>query len=148
MRRTARILGVAGALVSALTLAACDKPAPQVTIQSGSFSTTVKPSSYCFDVTHCRDYGLDLPEISARPDDTVLIDVPRDLVGRGWSVTALATPSLDKLGSPVTVKDSHSYRVAASANNGNPYIVQIAQLHHGTPDGSRWSFLVQVSDKT
>jgi hypothetical protein len=39
-------------------------------------------------------------------------------------------------------------RVTASTNNGNPFIIQVAQLRTGEPDGSRWSFLVKVGNQT
>src|SRR5581483_951635 len=134
-----RVLGCGlTALACLLLLSACTKPAPKVTVQTGAFSTTITPSSYCFDAAHCHRYALQLPEVTAKPDATVLIDVPRAVVHNGWRVTALAVPDLTKVGSPATVKDSHSFRVAASTNNGNPFIVQVAQLRHGTPDGSRW----------
>lgn len=147
-RRHLRVLAVVAALASPLLLAGCDKPAPKITVQTAAFSTTITPSSYCFSATHCRRYRLELPEVSAKPDATVLIDVPRAVVDNGWRVTALSVPSLAALGAPETVHGRHSFRVAASTNNGNPFIVQVAQLHRGTPDSSRWSFLVKVSDQT
>jgi Protein of unknown function (DUF2771) len=148
MRRHVRALACAGALASATVLAACDKPAPKITVQSGSFSTTIRPSSYCFDAKHCHTYGLDLPAVSAKPDDRVLVDVPRDLVHKGWALVALSLDGTKSLGGSGTIRDSHSFRVAASTNNGQPFIVQVAQLGHGKPDGSKWSFLVKVTDNT
>jgi hypothetical protein len=148
MPRLVRVLAVAGALTGSVLLAGCDKPAPKVTVQSGSFSTTITPSTYCFDASHCRNSVIDLPVIDARPDDRVLVDVPRELVGRGWSVTALSLDGAKALGGSGAIHTSHSFRVAASTNNGNPFIVQVAQLRKGQPDGSKWSFLVKVSDRT
>ena len=149
MPRIARALAVAGALTGSALLAGCDKPAPKVTVQTGAFSTTIEPSTYCFDAKHCRSSArIDLPVIDAKPDDRVLVDVPRDLVGRGWSVTALTLDGAKALGGSGAIHSSHSFRVAANTNNGNPFIVQVAQLRHGQPDGSRWSFLVKVSDRT
>jgi hypothetical protein len=149
MRRTVRPLGIAVALATTVLLAACDKPAPKVTVQDGAFSTTISPSTYCFDAAHCRPSGrIDLPVVDAGADDRVLVDVPRDLVGRGWSVSALTLDGTKTIGGSGAIHGSHSYRVAASSNNGNPFIVQVAQLHKGKPDGSTWSFLVKITDKT
>jgi hypothetical protein len=141
MRRHVRVLAIGGALAGSVLLAGCDKPTPKLTVQEGSFSTTISPSTYCFDAAHCRpsDNG---------PDGRILVDVPRDVLHRGWSVTALSLDGAKALGGSGAIHDSHSYRVAASTNNGNPFIVQVAQLRKGKPDGSRWSFLVMVSDKT
>lgn len=146
MRRPVRALVVAGVLASTAVLAGCDKPVPKITVQRGSFSTTITPSTYCFDPAHCRAQRLQLPTVAARPDDTVLIDVPQALAARGWSATAIALTSLRPIGAPTTVHDRHSTRVAASINQGEPFIVQVQQLRHGTPDGSKWSFLVKITD--
>jgi hypothetical protein len=149
MRRHLRVLAIAGALASSFLLSACDKPAPKITVQSGAYSATITPSTYCFDTdpNHCHNFPLDLPVVSARADDTILIDVPSEVVDNGWSITALATPSLIKVGQVTKVKHRHSYRLIASANGAKPFVVQVAQLHNGTPDGSTWSFLVNVSTR-
>jgi hypothetical protein len=147
--RTTRVLGIAGALASTAVLAACSKPVPLITVQSGSFSTTVTPSTYAFDATHTRTSGLTLPEVSARGGGSVLIDVPREVVNHGWEITAFALDSAHTaVGNSGPILNSHSYRVVAGANSGNPFIVQVLQLSHGKPDGSVWSFLVKVSSAT
>jgi hypothetical protein len=144
-----RVVGCVFAAAACLVLlAACSKPAPQVSVQSGTFFTTIAPSTYCFDPAHCRTQRLELPPVSAKLNGSVLIDVPRAVVHNGWRVSALATPTLASLGSPATPKDSHTFRVQANINNGNPFIVRIQQLHHGKPDGSIWSFIVTISDST
>jgi hypothetical protein len=145
MRRPVRILAVTGALAGTAVLAGCDKPLPKITVQRGSFSTTISPSTYCFDAKHCHTDKLDLPLVSARPDDTVLVDVPRTMASRGWSVSALSLDGTKSLGGSA-IEDQHSYRVAASANNGQPFIVQVQQLRHGQPDGSKWSFVVKITN--
>lgn len=147
MRRTVRVLGITGALASTLALTACDKPVPLITVQSGSTSMTITPSNYAFDATHDRTSQIDLGEITARSGGTVLIDVPRQVVGRGWAVNAISLDSKHTvLGGSGVIVDSHTYRVAAQSNNGNPFIVQVLQLRDGKPDSSVWSFLVKVSD--
>jgi hypothetical protein len=148
MRRAVRALVVTGVLASPLALAACQKPVPKVTVQTGRYSATITPSTYAFDSAHVRVSRPDLPEVTAKADATVLVDVPEALVGRGWQVTALSlTGTASKVvGSSGTIRGRHSYRVAAQTNNGNPFIVQVAQLSKGKPDGSIWSFLVKVSD--
>lgn len=147
MRRTVRVLGITGALASTLALAACDKPVPEITVQSGATAMTVTPTNYSFDASHSRTSQLNLNEITARSGGTVLIDVPRQVVGRGWAVNAISLDAKHTVvGGSGAIRDSHSYRVAAQSNNGNPFIVQVLQLRDGKPDGSVWSFLVKVSD--
>lgn len=149
MRRHVRVLAAGGTLAGCLLLAGCDKPVPDVTVQSGAFSTTITPSTYCFDATHCRPATrLDLPVVSAKPDDRVLVDVPLALVHNGWALVALTLDGTKTLGGSGAISGSHSYRVAASTNNGDPFIVQVRQLRKGRPDGSRWSFVVRVSEAT
>ncbi len=149
MRRPVRTLAILGTLVlAALGLAACQEPAPKVTVQTGSFSTTISPSTYCFDSNHCRrSSSVDLPVVTTgAPDDKVLIDVPRAVAGTGWAVEALTLDGHKALGGSGTLHAQHTYRVAGSANGGQPFVVAIDQVRHGKPDGSRWSFLVKVSN--
>lgn len=149
MRRPVRTLAILGLLAfAALGLAACQKQEPKVTVQTGAFSTTISPSTYCFDTSHCRrSSSVDLPVVTTgQPDDKVLIDVPRAVAYTGWSVQALTLDGRKSLGGSGTIHDRHSYRVASSANGGQPFVVAIDQVRHGKPDGSRWSFLVKVSN--
>jgi hypothetical protein len=146
MRRAVTVLGV---LACASVLASCQKPVPDVTVQSGAFSTTITPSTYAFNATHIRSTRPDLPEVSTRPGATVLVDVPQAVVHRGWALTAISLDSAHTVvGRSGPITDSHSYRVAAESNNGNPFIVQVVQLRAGKPDGSVWSFLVKVTNAT
>lgn len=140
------MLSVVGGLAATLLLAGCDKPVPKVTVQTGSFSTTITPSTYCFDAGHCRNSGgVDLPVVSVAADAKVLIDVPREVVGTGWSVNALSLDGKKALGGSGTIHDSHSYRLVSGVGGGDPFIVEVEQVRNGKPDGSRWSFLVRVS---
>jgi hypothetical protein len=142
----ARALGICGALAGTLLLTGCDKPVPKITVQAGSFATTVTPTTYCFDPGHCRaSTRIDLPVVGTGPDGKVLVDVPRQVAGRGWSVDALTLDGKKNLGGSGPIRHSHSYRVASNANDGAPFIVAVQQLRHGKPDGSRWSFLVRTS---
>jgi hypothetical protein len=137
------VLAAVGVAATGL-LAACDKPVPKLTIQSGAVSTQVTPTKYEFDASHLRTLPPDIPEITAKPNGTVLIDVPRAVAGRGWTVTSLSLDGLKSIGTE-TVKSHHSFRVAANVNNLNPFLVSIHQLRDGKPDNSVWSFLVKVS---
>ena len=149
MRRTTRAAVLGVVLAGTLLLAGCQKPAPQLTVQTGSFSTTVSPTSYAFDATHVRTYAYSLPVVTAKTDGSVLIDVPREVVGNGWAVNAISVAAKPvSVGSSGPITDRHTYRVAAQTNNGNPFIVQIVQLHGTKADGSVWSFLVRIDDGT
>jgi hypothetical protein len=146
MPRKARALAVAAAgLAAGALLTSCSKPVPKITVLGADKVATITPSTYCFTPTHCRKSTLELPVFTVASDDKVMIDVPQQVVHRGWTVNALSLNGSKVLGNSGVISGVHSYRVSSSANNGNPFIVEVDQLRHGTPDGSRWSFLVQVS---
>lgn len=137
---------VAGAAAIGALLTACQKPTPQVTVLGGGKVVTISPSTYCFDASHCRAGKLELPTLTLGPDDKVMIDVPKNVVDRGWQVEALSLADITKvLGGSGPISDSHSFRVASNTANGDPFVVRVDELHKGKPDGSAWSFLVKVS---
>lgn len=144
--RPARLLAAGAVLAGALSLTACDKPLPKITIQAGSTATTVSPSSYCWDLAHCRtNSSFDLPAIKVGVDGKVLVDVPHDLVVHGWVVQALTLDGKKSLAVSTAIHDSHIYRVASGVNGGQDFLVQVRQLHGTSVDASRWSFVVKVS---
>ena len=147
--RGARLIGAALAVSGAFVLSGCEKPLPNITVQDGAHATTVTPSTYCFDATHCRSSThLDLPVITASVDDKILVDVPRDLVDKGWAVQAVSLDGKKAFAVSPIIRDSHSYRVASNVAAGRNFIVQVRQLQGGQVDASRWSFLVKVSGTT
>ncbi len=94
---------------------------------------------------HCRTIAsFDLPSVGAGIDGNVLVDVPRDVANTGWAVTALSLNGRRNLGASGTIRKDHTYRVAANANNGNPFVVAVQQVRASSPDSSRWSFVVRV----
>jgi hypothetical protein len=145
MPRLARAAVGLSAVAAAALLTACDKPAPKISVLGGGRVVTITPSTYCFDAAHCRPAKLDLPVMSVAADDKVLIDVPRSVASRGWRAQALSLDGKTVLGSSGTIRNDHSYKVPSGVANGNAFVVQVNELHNGSPDGSTWSFLVQVS---
>jgi hypothetical protein len=142
--RSRRLAAAAGVVVAAVSLAACDKPVQSITAQAGSTALTIKPSTYCADGTHCRDFKVEVPVLTVAPDAKVLIDVPKKLVDRGWAINVV-DPSTNKSIVSGAVGDSHSYRLSASINNNAQFVVQVLQLNGTKPDGSLWSFAVRPS---
>ena len=137
---------VAGAAAATVLLAACSKPTPEITVLGGGRVVTISPSTYCFDAAHCRRAArLDLPSFTVAADAKVMVDVPRAVDSRGWVVNALNLDGSKQLGSSGLIQGSHSYRVPSGIAGGNPFVVEVDELNHGRPDGSKWSFLIQVS---
>lgn len=147
MPRTTRVLAAAAGLITTTSLlAACDKPAPKITVLGDDKVVTVSASSYCFDADKCRPAEkVDLPKLTVGVDDKVLVDVPRDVFKRGWVVSALSLDGKTTLGTSGEIEDSHSYRVASNINNGQPFVVQVNEVRGGKATESTWSFVVQVS---
>ncbi|MDT4894129.1 MAG: hypothetical protein QOE97_3164 [Pseudonocardiales bacterium] len=146
MPARARAATAAGVLLAAAVLTACSKPAPKVTVLGGGKVVNITPSTYCFDAAHCpKSSSLDLPVLTVAADEAVMIDVPRQVEGRGWQAQALTLDGSKVLGASGAIDTSHSYRVPSATNGGNAFIVQVDELHGGKPDGSVWSFLVKVS---
>lgn len=139
-----RIAAGLGIVAGTVALAACSKPAPDVTAQVGSTSIVAKPVQYCFDGTKCHRYNPDVKTITAGANDTVLVDVPRKIVGQGWAVLAVDVDGKTQLGSSSALKGTHSYRLPASINDGKPFFVQVRQLKGTQTDGSLWAFEVKV----
>jgi len=144
MPRPAAVLVAAG--LATTVLAGCTKPAPKITVLGGGKVVTIAPSTYCFDVAHCRHSArIDLPSFSTAADEKVLIDVPKEVVRRGWIVSALTLNGTKQLATSGPIRNSHTYRVPSGVNSGNPFIVQVNELHGSAANGSVWSFVVQVS---
>ena len=145
MPRSRRAL-VAVLGLAAVVLTACQKPAPQITVEGDGTVVTIAPSTYCFDASHCRKSALDLPALTVGPDQKVIVDVPHEVMANGWRVDARSLQDITKvLGSSGPIQNSHSFRVAGSSGGGAPFIVQVSELDGGKPDGSVWSFVVKVS---
>lgn len=145
--RSRRVVAAVGVAVAAVSLAACDKPEQSITAQAGSTALRVGPSTYCSDGVHCKHYGIGdtLPSLTIAPDAKVMVDVPKQLVHRGWAINVVDVDGKTQLGNSGAITDSHSYRLTGSVNSGKPFIVQVVQLKGTKADGSLWSFAVQPS---
>lgn len=134
-----RRIAAAGAGAAALVtvLAACSKPTPNVTVQSGSTSTVVKPQTYCFDAvkTHCHFDGKSIGSLKVAAGSTVLVDVPREVETKGWQVRSLVSVGANTfkpVGGALTssqgiVHDSHSVRLSVPQGLGTYYLVVTQQ---------------------
>lgn len=121
MSRHARTLSVAGAVAAVVLLTGCQKPAPDVTVLSGSTTTVVRAQTYCFDanIKHCRiaTHG-NVGSITARAGSAILVDVPRVVAAGRWNATSAVEVSSGKFqtiagvghASP-TRHDTHSTRL-------------------------------------
>lgn len=131
-------------------LAACDKPVPQVTVLSGSTTTLLQPSRYCFDATGktCRSSNA-VGAVRAQPNGTLFVDVPRAVAVTHWLVTAYRqtasgkTTPLDGYGSPNVLSDRHSIRLPVPYGQGT-YYISVVQLS-GPRQVGQWTATVEVT---
>jgi hypothetical protein len=139
-----------GIAAAAGLLVACDKPVPEVTVLSGSTTTQLQPSRYCFSTTanSCRSSDS-VGTVHARSDGTLLIDVPRPVAQAHWLVTAYRraasgrpTP-LDGYGSPSVLNDRHSIRLPVPYGEGT-YYISVVQLN-GPKQVGQWTATVEVT---
>jgi hypothetical protein len=141
--------GVATVAVSiaAVTLTACNRPLPEISVLSGSAVIRVQPQTYIFaGSTDTRVTSGTVGSINAAGGSQILVDVPREVASQQWSVSAI---SLDAQGKQSSVNSdgasspkvthTHTTRVLVPYATGN-YFLKIASA--GNADGGIW--LVQV----
>jgi hypothetical protein len=83
-RRPLACVAAVGAL---LAVSACEKPAPIVTVVSGSESVWTEASTWCFeDQTgdECAERANGTTELRVRAGETVGVDVDKELADGGW----------------------------------------------------------------
>jgi hypothetical protein len=139
-----------GVAAAAALLTACDKPVPEVTVLSGSTTTQLQPSRYCFDAaaTKCRTSDA-AGTVHARSNGTLFVDVPRTVANSHWLVTAYRrnaqgkTTPLDGYGSPSVISDRHSTSLPVPFGEGT-YYISVVQLS-GTKQVGQWTATVAVS---
>jgi hypothetical protein len=88
-------LGLAAAAVVALT--GCERPAPIVTVVSGSTSEWKEADVFCFEgqspeAGDCAQRSTETPRIPVTPGERVGVDVGKEVRERGWFV-ALSGPA-------------------------------------------------------
>jgi hypothetical protein len=87
-----RLLAAASATFALTALAACEKPAPLVTLVSGGESVYTEAATYCFeegqelDSGECVTRHEGVTQLSVRGGDKVGVDVGEEVVERGWQL--------------------------------------------------------------
>jgi hypothetical protein len=137
-------LGLAGAAVVALT--ACERPAPIVTVFSGTTSEWKEADIFCFegqslDQENCAERHPEVPRIPVAPGERVGVDVSKGVAERGWYLE-LSGPggSGEAQASDVQV-DRHYFGFSAPQVGEDGLRLTIVTMSEGgrQPSG-RWSF--------
>jgi hypothetical protein len=130
-RRPIRFAGAAlGVAAVATLLSSCDRPLPEVSVLSGSTVVRVQPQTYYFDgPSSARVSSGTIRSIKAAGGNSILVDVPREIAGQQWQVSAVTIDAqgkqtalqVDGASSPV-VTDTHSARVVVPFATGSYYL--------------------------
>ena len=150
------LLAVLAVAAAVLTLAACDKPAPGVTIQSGNTSAVLSPQTYCFDAqpAHCRlTTSGNVGTLHAAGGGSILVDVPRTIASGFWQVRS-ATQQADGTFKGLTAQGTqsavvhgrHSTRVQVPLGSGNYFLI-VTEAPQGTNKATgSWVARIVVTD--
>ncbi len=153
MPRLNRVLAASAAVAATTTLlAACEKPAPKVTLLAHDTTVRVSPQTYCFDVAHCRvSKKGNVAGIDAAAGSQILVDVPRAVARKEWSVTSATLQSdgsfktIDGTGvSTGKLQDTHSARVTVPYGAGAEYYLIVLQQNGGKSTGT-WVSRVTIT---
>jgi hypothetical protein len=131
------------ALLALGVLAACDKPTPSVTLQSGARSVHSEATLYVRDGKQVRS-KQSVTVLRTHPGETVGIDVDRAVADKGWQVH-ITTGTAGSTASDANVFNSgvlkvHHYAFEVGATVTDVVISEVGD--GGTPTGL-WAFSVQ-----
>jgi hypothetical protein len=138
--RQLRGFGALSVVIAVGVLVGCQKPAPGVTLQSGS--RVVRASAAVYErggkqVTGTREVKV----LKVHPGAVVNIDVDRSLAHKGWTVhITTGSSGSDTVNSPVLHQQHFSFN-AGSANSD----VVVSQQGTGRSPSGLWAFTLQPS---
>ena len=136
---TARRLPLAVAVIAMLPLTACEKPAPQITVESSGRVVNVDAFSYCFD-GKCRERGGAERKIRVKGNTTVSFDVPKRVAAKGY-VIRIREQSLFQ----APRKESH-YALNFPAAGEQTLPVTILEAGNGNTPTGVWKLQFDVKD--
>jgi hypothetical protein len=130
-------------------LAACDKPSPNVTLQSGATSIVVEPQLYTYTGGPLRIKDNSIGHLSVNEGGTILVDVPKTVAQSQWLVQSGIFPSPGTFApttadqSPIVHHDDHSQRINVEGAAGSTYYVVVKQ-YRNTKNVGVWVTEVKV----
>ena len=125
-------------LAAGVVLAACEKPTPAVTLQSGTRSVHAEATLYVRDGKQVRSQKT-VTVLRTHPGQTVGIDVDRAIADKGWQVHITTGGNGSSVFNSGVLKVHHySFEVGAESTD----VVISEQGSGGAPTGL-WAFSVQ-----
>jgi hypothetical protein len=141
-----RLLTALTAGVAVVSLTGCERPAPIVTVVSGTTSEWKEADLYCFDGQslqndECVQRAEGPTVLEVKPGQQVGVDVSKAVVDRGWYVE-LAQPGGDTQPQQSEVfEDEHYFAFTApSIGEGGLRLVVRTVGEDGQTDSGEWLF--------
>jgi hypothetical protein len=140
-----RLLAASVAGVAVLALAGCQRPAPIVTVVSGTSSTWKEADAYCFpgqsvQQGNCARRDSHVAKLEVVPGQRVGVDVSRPVQERGWLVE-LSSPGNQPQSSDV--QKSHYFSFTAPNTGPQGLRLTVKAVDPKDPAGTQtgqWSF--------
>lgn len=144
-----RLLATLSAGVAVVALTGCERPAPIVTVVSGTTSEWKEADVYCFDGQsladdECAQRAEGAPvQLEVTPGQQVGIDVDKDVVERGWYILLAGPTAGEQAQQSDVMEDSHYFTFTApNVGPGGLRLTVVAlgeQGREGPPSGE-WTF--------
>ena len=141
-RRPLACVAAVGAL---LAVSACEKPAPIVTVVSGSESVWTEASTWCFEGQtgdECAERATGTTRLPVRAGETVGVDVDKELADGGWYLE-LSAPGGGEEQQPQRSEPQQGHYfsfTAPSLAEGRMLALTVSAVGEGEEPRGEWSF--------
>jgi hypothetical protein len=143
-----RLLAAVSAGVAALALTGCERPAPIVTVVSGTNSEWKEADVWCFEgqsfeAGDCAQRAEGPTRLDVKPGEQVGVDVSKSVVERGWVVELSSPDGQQEPQQSQVFEDQHYF--AFTAPSAGPQGLRLTvravgeQGESGPPSGV-WTF--------
>lgn len=146
---TARPLAVAGRLGAvvavALALAGCQRPAPTVTVVSGTSSVNKEADTWCFPGQseargNCARRDTSVASLAVAPGQRVGVDVDKQVKQRGWLVELSAQGGQPQSSDVLTDKQYFTFTAPNAGGTLRLVVRAVDPSNPGTGSTGQWTF--------
>lgn len=142
-----RLTAVLSAGVAVVGLTGCERPAPIVTVVSGTTSEWKEADVFCFEgqsfgAGDCAVRSEGVVELPVSPGQQVGIDVSRAVLERGWFIE-LSSPGAQQQAQQSAVQDEHYFAFTAPDVSQGGLRLTVRTVGAQGPDGppsGEWAF--------
>ena len=143
-----RLIAAVSAGVAVASLTGCERPAPIVTVVSGTNSEWKEADLFCFEGQafesgNCAERGEGPVELPVAPGQQVGVDVSKAVVERGWFIELSAPEGGGEAQQSEVFQDEHYFAFTAQQLTGPGLRLTVNALgpegEAGPPSGT-WTF--------